>query len=164
MTVNYTSDPAKTGSIIFSPLRLKELIYMVKNTTYPVMLSGKVYEIRYDIMALTAAQTTLKALGFNRGTAWQLADTPYDLGEEVILLQAGLNGAKRLQKDTKLYDLDEIQELVQQHFDTMAEELSELEEAEAMKLFQEKQTELMKSIADAVKGAIGFRYKGKRKE
>jgi hypothetical protein len=136
---------------------------MVKQATYPVIINGKVEQMRFDIQALMGAQTALKALGFNRDTVWRLADAPYDLGEEIVLLQAGINGAKRLAKDKDMYDMDTIQEMVQDHFDGMAEELSAVEnEQEAMKEFQKRQEDLMASISDAVKGAIGFRYKGKR--
>ena len=137
---------------------------METKPTYPITLSGKTYEMRFDIMALTGAQSMLKSLGYPRPTVWTLADAPYDLGEEVILLQAGLNGAKRLQKDRKLYEVSDVQELLQDHFEFIATRLDEEpDEEEAMKKLQEEQSEVMKAIAEAVKGAIGFRYKGGRK-
>ena len=135
----------------------------IKSTVYPVILAGKVRELRFDIQALTSAHAALKALNMGRGTIWQLADQPYDLPEEVILLHAGLNGAKRLNKDSDLYTLEDIQNLLQEHLDSMAEDLSQIDnEQDAMKEFQKRQQDLMNTLADAVKGAIGFRYKGKR--
>lgn len=136
---------------------------MSKQPTYPVILNGKNYELRFDIQALTSAHAALKALNFTRGTVWNLADAPYDLGEELILLQAGLNGAKRLAKDSDFMSIDDVQELLDAHFDKMADDISKVEdEQEAMKEFQKCQQDLMVAISDAVKGAIGFRYKGKR--
>lgn len=135
----------------------------LKNASHPIVLAGKVYELRFDIQALTSAHAAMKALGFTRGTVWTLADAPYDLGEELMLLHAGLNGSKRLNKDKEMYDMDEVQELLQKHFDVMSEEISAIEdEKEAMEEFQKRQQALMESISDAVKSAIGFRYKGKR--
>lgn len=138
---------------------------MSKQATYPIVLNGKAMELRFDIQALTGAHAALKALGFTRGTVWQLADAPYDLGEELVLLQAGLNGAKRQAKDSNMYTVDDIQDLMNDHFDNMAEELDKMEnEQEAMKEFQKRQQDLMVAISDAVKGAIGFRYKGRREK
>jgi hypothetical protein len=136
---------------------------MAKQPTYPVVLNGKTYELRFDIQALTSAHVAIKAMGFSRATVWNLADAPYDLGEELVLLQAGLNGAKRLNKDSDMYTVDEIQEMMNAHFDSMAEVIEKIEdEQEAMKEFQKMQQDLMLALANAVKGAIGFRYKGKR--
>lgn len=135
----------------------------IKTATYPVILSGKVHELRFDINALTSAHAACKALGFTRGTVWTLADAPYDLGEIVILMHAGLNGAKRLGKDSKLYSIDDVQDLLDAHFTHMSDELSAIDdEKEAMDEFQKRQQDMMVSISDAVKAAIGFRYKGKR--
>lgn len=136
---------------------------MIKNITYPIELAGKTYEMRFDITALTAAHTALKALGMGRATVWQLADLPYDLPEEIILMQAGINGAKRVNKDKDYATLDDIQEVFQEHLDYMAEHIGQIEdEVEAMKAFQEEQQKIMAQINEAVKGAIGFRsFKGK---
>ena len=135
----------------------------IKNTVYPIILAGKMYNMRFDIQALTSAQAALKAIGFGRPTIWQLADVPYDIPELVILLHAGLNGAKRLEKSAETYNLDEIQTMFQEHLDVMAQELYEIEsEKEAMAEFTRRQQDFMAAISDAIKGAIGFRYKGKR--
>jgi hypothetical protein len=133
---------------------------------YPVDLSGKVHEIRFDIMALTNAHASLKALGFGRPTTWQLGDMPYDIPEEVVLLREGINGAKRVQRDTKLISIDESAELIEEHFQHLGEIFAEYEdEQEAMQKFQEAQQLLMRQIAEAVQAAIGFRVaKGKRDE
>jgi hypothetical protein len=124
-----------------------------------IMMAGKPYELRYDILALTTAHNVMKALGFKRDNVWSLADIPYDLGEEITLFLHGVNGARRLEK-TKLMDSDEAQEVFQAHFEYLAEKTSEIEdESEAMKFFQEEQTKIMEVLADAVKQSIGFQRK-----
>jgi hypothetical protein len=125
-----------------------------------LMMAGKPYELRFDILALTAAHNVMKALGFKRDNVWSLADIPYDLGEEITLFLHGVNGARRLEKNSKLMDSEEAQEVFQAHFEYLAEKTSEIEdEAEAMKFFQEEQTKIMEVLADAVKQSIGFQRK-----
>jgi hypothetical protein len=135
----------------------------IKSVTYPVTLAGKDYELRFDITALTAAHAALRSLGMSKGTVWQLADLPYDLPEEVVLLQTGLNGAKRVHKDKDMYTIDDVQEILQEHLDSQADRIGIIEhEDEAIKMFMEEQQKLMDQINEAVKGAIGFRsFKGK---
>ena len=123
-----------------------------------INLAGKDYELRFDIMALTSAQTLIKSLGHKRENVWSLGDTPYDLAEEVILVAQGINGAKRLAKDKQLLTIEEVQELFQGHFDYIAEKVSAIEdEAEAMETFQNEHTKLMTGIGEAVRAGIGFR-------
>ncbi len=129
-------------------------------TNATIMMAGKPYELRYDILALTTAHNVMKALGFKRDNVWSLADIPYDLGEEITLFLHGVNGARRLEKNSKLMDSEEAQEVFQAHFEYLAEKTSEIEdEAEAMKFFQEEQTKIMEVLADAVKQSIGFQRK-----
>jgi hypothetical protein len=129
-------------------------------TNATIMMAGKPYELRFDILALTAAHNVMKALGFKRDNVWSLADIPYDLGEEITLFLHGVNGARRLEKNSKLMDSDDAQEVFQAHFEYLAEKTSEIEdEAEAMKFFQEEQTKIMEVLADAVKQSIGFQRK-----
>jgi hypothetical protein len=123
-----------------------------------ITLSGKDYELRFDIVALTSAHNLIKGLGYKRENVWSLGDTPFDLGEEVVLVAHGINGAKRLAKDKNLLNMEEVQELFQEHFDYLAEKVSAVEdEAEAMKMFQEEHEKLMTSIGEAVRAGIGFR-------
>lgn len=123
-----------------------------------VTLSGKDYELRFDIIALTSAQTIIKGLGYKRDNVWALGDVPYDLGEEVILVAHGINGAKRLAKDKDLLTLEQVQDLMQDHFDYLAEKVSAIEdEKEAMETFQTEHNKLMTSIGEAVRAGIGFR-------
>jgi hypothetical protein len=126
-----------------------------------INLSGIDYEMRFDIMALTSAQTLIKTLGHKRENVWSLGDTPYDLAEEVILVAHGINGAKRLAKDKKLLTIEEVQELFQQHFEYIAEKVEAIEdEAEAMQTFQDEHAKLMAVIGEAVRAGIGFRRAG----
>ena len=123
-----------------------------------VKLAGKDYELRFDVLSLTSAQSLMKGLGYKRENVWSLADTPYDLGEEIILVQQGINGAKRLAKDKSGMTVEEVQELFQEHFDYIAEKIQGIEdEKEAMQAFQDEHNNIMKSIGDAVRSGIGFR-------
>jgi hypothetical protein len=123
-----------------------------------INLAGKDYELRFDIMALTSAQTLIKSMGYKRENVWSLGDTPYDLAEEVILVAQGINGAKRLAKDKGFLSIEEVQEMFQQHFEYIAEMVSAIEdEAEAMKTFQDEHTKIMTVIGEAVRAGIGFR-------
>jgi len=121
-------------------------------------LSGKDYELRFDIMALTSAQTLIKNLGYKRENVWSLADTPYDLAEEVILATHGINGAKRLAREKNTVTIEDVQNLFQEHFDFIAEKVSAIEdEVEAMGKFQEEHTKIMTVLSEAVRAGIGFR-------
>lgn len=126
-----------------------------------VMIAGKPVELRFDVMALTTAQTLMKGMGFNRPNTWSLADLPYDLGEEVILLINGINGARRAEKNNNMISLDQVQEMVQDHLDYLGENISKIEdEQEAMEAFQEAQRLFMEEIGSAVKASLGFRRGG----
>lgn len=121
-------------------------------------LCGKDYELRFDIVALTSAQSLLKTMGFKRENVWSLGDVPYDLLEEVILVTQGINGARRLAKDKSVVTLEDVQNLFQEHFDYLAEKVQAIEdESEAMRVFQDEQTKLMTVIGEAVRSGIGFR-------
>lgn len=123
-----------------------------------IKLSGKDYELRFDILALTSSHTIIKGLGYKRDNVWSLGDTPFDLGEEVVLVTNGINGAKRLAKDKNLMTVEEVQQLFQDHFDYLAEKVSAIEdEKEAMEVFQDEHNKLMVSIGEAVRAGIGFR-------
>jgi hypothetical protein len=122
-----------------------------------IILAEKPYELRFDVLALTAAQNVLKAMGYKRENVWSLADTPYDLGEEIALFLHGVNGAKRIDKEKNMMTADDAQEIFQDHFDWLAEKVAEIEdEGEAMKVFQDEHTKIMETLAEAVKGSIGF--------
>lgn len=125
-----------------------------------ITLAGKPYELRFDITALTSAQAVLKAIGYKRENVWSLADLPYDLGEEITLFVHGVNGARRIAKNTHMMTADEAQDVFQEHFDWLAEQVAEIEdEEEAMKKFQEEHSKVMDSLAEAVKKSIGFQRK-----
>lgn len=125
-----------------------------------VTLAGKPYELRFDINALTSAQAVLRALGFKRDNVWTLADLPYDLAEEVTLFVHGVNGARRLAKNTNLMGAEEAQEIFEQHFDWMSDKVADVEdEAAAMQMFQDEHSKLMEGFAEAIKQSIGFRRK-----
>lgn len=128
--------------------------------TSTVELAGTPYELRFDIVALTAAHTVIKSLGYHRENVWSLADVPYDLGEEIALFIQGVNGAKRLSKDTKLMDSEQAQEIFEAHFEWLADKTSVVEdEKEAMKLFQDEHTKVMEQISQAVRESMGFQRK-----
>lgn len=125
--------------------------------TTAITMAGKPYELRFDIIALTAAHNVMKALGFKRDNVWSLADVPYDLGEEITLFLHGVNGAKRLAKDRNLLSSEDAQEIFEAHFEWIAEKVSEIEdEGEAMKVFQEEHQKIMGDLAEAVKESMGF--------
>jgi hypothetical protein len=74
------------------------------------------------------------------------------------LLQAGINGAKRLHGEKDMLKLDDAQNLLQDHFDYIGGIVEVIEnESEAMEKYQEMQKDLMTAINTAVKGAVGFR-------
>lgn len=123
-----------------------------------ITLAGKEYELRFDIMALTSAQGIMKQMGFHRENVWSLADSPYDLGEEVILVTHGINGAKRAAKDKNMVTLDDVQEYFQDHFEYVASKIELIEdEKEAMEAFQKEHAGLMEQLGNAVRAGIGFR-------
>jgi hypothetical protein len=125
-----------------------------------IMMAGKPYELRFDILALTAAHNVMKAMGFKRDNVWSLADIPYDLGEEITLFLHGVNGARRVAKSTRFMDADEAQTVFQDHFDMLAEKVSEIEdETEAMQMFQDEHKKIMEILSEAVKLSIGFQRK-----
>jgi hypothetical protein len=126
-----------------------------------INLAGTDYELRFDIMALTSAQNIIKQLGFPRVNVWSLADTPYDLGEEVVLVAHGINGARRAAKMRDMVSIDDVNEMFQAHFDFVAEKIQLIEdEKEAMDAFQKEHNTLMESIGRAVRAGIGFRRAG----
>jgi hypothetical protein len=129
-------------------------------TNGTIILAGKPYELRFDILALTSAHNVMKMMGFKRDNVWSLADVPYDLGEEITLFLHGVNGARRLNKVTKFMDAEEAQTIFQEHFDELAEKVAEIEdETEAMKVFQDDHKHIMDVLAEAVKLSIGFQRK-----
>lgn len=129
-------------------------------TNGTLVLAGKPYELRFDIMALTSAHNVMRVLGYKRENVWSLADIPYDLGEEITLFIHGVNGARRLSKVTKMMDVDEAQDIFQAHFEMLAERVAEIEnEEEAMKAFQDDHKQIMDVLAEAVKQSIGFQRK-----
>lgn len=125
-----------------------------------LILAEKPYELRFDINALTSAQNVLKALGYRRDNVWSLADVPYDLGEEMALFIHGVNGARRLDKATKMMDAEQAQDIFQAHFEWIAEKVSEIEEEEAaMTFFQDEHKKIMDVLSEAVRQSIGFQRK-----
>lgn len=125
--------------------------------TYSINLAGTEYELRFDIVGLSSAQTMLKAMGFPRNSVWTIADTPYDLSEEVVILMNGINGARRLKKETPI-TMEEAQHLVEAHFEFVADKVSEVpDDNDAMALFNAEQAGFMEKLAVAVRASLGFR-------
>jgi hypothetical protein len=125
-----------------------------------ITMAGKPYELRFDITALTSAQGVLKALGYKRDNVWSLADVPYDLGEEMALFIHGVNGARRLEKSSKMINAEDAQDIFQDHFEWIAEKVSEIEDEEAaMVFFQDEHKKIMDVLSEAVRQSIGFQRK-----
>jgi hypothetical protein len=128
--------------------------------TFPVVLSGKEYALRFDLDAQVGTVTTCKIInpGFQNLQWWRFLDAPYDIGEMVALLLHGINGARRFAGEKKLMKIDEVKELLEEHFDTVYGEASEIEDdEEAMKYVQNENQKLFSALQDAARAGVGFR-------
>jgi hypothetical protein len=127
---------------------------------YPILLAGNEQSIMFDLDAQIGVTTTLKILGMGMQniTWWRFLDAPYDVGEIVVLLQHGINGAKRFNGEKKLLTTDDAKKLYQKHIEHIYGKATEIEDdEEAMKFVQDENVKLFGAIQDAARGGSSFR-------
>jgi hypothetical protein len=128
--------------------------------TFPILLAGKEYALRFDLDAQIGTTTTLKILGLGMQniTWWRFLDAPYDVAEIMVLIQHGINGAKRYNDEKKFLTTEEAKKLYEKHINYIYEKASEIEDdEEAMKYVQDENVKLFNSIQDATRGGSSFR-------
>jgi hypothetical protein len=136
-----------------------------KLTPFPILLAGKEHALMFDLDAQIGTTTTMKILGLGMQniTWWRFLDAPYDVGEIVVLLQHGINGAKRFSGEKKFLTTDEAKKLYQSHIDYIYEQASDIEDdEEAMKFVQDENVRLFEAIQDAARGGSSFRKSRKK--
>lgn len=146
--------------------------------TFPILLAGKEYALRFDLDAQIGVTTTLKVLGLGMQnvTWWRFLDAPYDVAEIMVLLQHGINGAMRynntyppgVRGDKKFLKTDDAKALYEKHINYVYEKANELEpdkddedgiDEKAMKFVQDENKRLFDAIEAAARGGSGFRNK-----
>lgn len=135
--------------------------------TFPVILCGEEYALRFDVNAQIGTVTTVKILnpGFQNINWWKFLDAPYDISDMVALLMHGINGARRFNGEKKFLKLEETQALLEKHFEYIYSNAQEIEdEEEAIRFVQNENKKLMEAIQDAARGGVGFRKKPRPKE
>jgi hypothetical protein len=128
--------------------------------TFPVMLAGEEYQLRFDLDAQIGTTTTIKILGLGMQniTWWRFLDAPYDVAEIMVLLQHGINGAKRFNGEKKFLTTEDAKKLYEKHINWVYEKANEIEDDEdAMKYVQDANVALFNSIQDATRGGSSFR-------
>lgn len=132
----------------------------IKSTTFPIVLAGEEYAIRFDLDAQIGVVTTSKIMnpGIQDIKWWRFLDAPYDVPDMVIMIMHGINGARRFNGEKKFLKIDDAKELLEKHFDYLYERASEIEDDEAaMKFVQDETKKLFESLQDAARGGSGFR-------
>jgi len=99
-------------------------------TASQIELAGKRYDLRYDIDSMAEVEITAQALsmGAGRSDFYGLLDAPYNIREQIVLLMAGINGAKRNKGETDFLDPTTAKALLQSHFDYIRERQPELKD------------------------------------
>lgn len=131
----------------------------------PLVIAGKEYAMRFDVGAQIQAVQSLKLLsmGMPAKNWWALLDPPYDVSELLVMLLAGINGGKRFEGKTDFIDLEAAQKLLQEHFDSLYDISSEVEDDQkAFRSMDDAQIKLMNEISAIAKSGAGFRRKGMR--
>jgi len=134
--------------------------------TFPILLAGKEHALRFDLDAQIGVTTTLKIMGLGMQNVnwWRFLDAPYDVGEIVVLLQHGINGAKRYNEEKKFLKTEDAKELYEKHLAHIYEQAFDIEdEDEAMQFVQEENKKLFEAIQDATRAGSGFRKSRKMK-
>jgi hypothetical protein len=133
--------------------------------TFPILLAGKEYALRFDLDAQIGTTTTLKilGLGMQNVTWWRFLDAPYDVAEIMVLLQHGINGAKRFNQEKKFLTTEEAKKLYESHINYIYEKANDIEDdEEAMKYVQGANVTLFNAIQDAARGGSSFRKSRKK--
>ena len=133
--------------------------------TFPILLAGKEHALRFDLDAQIGVTTTLKILGLGMQNVnwWRFLDAPYDVGEIVVLLQHGINGAKRYNEEKKFLKTEDAKELYEKHLAYIYEHAFDIEdEEEAMQFVQDENKKLFEALQDATRGGSGFRKSRKK--
>lgn len=126
--------------------------------TVTALLAGQSYRLRYEQPDMTNVETTLKgmSLGMASRTFLQLMDGPYSVLEIQVMLLHGINGAKRIEQAGDAMTMDELSTLLTKHWEYVGAR------AEGdLKRFQMLQLDLVTSISQAARGAMGFWMKPK---
>ncbi len=134
---------------------------MEKNIpTFPILLSGEEYQLRFDLDAQTGVVVTMKLItpGFQNITWWRFLDAPYDVAEMVAMILHGINGARRFNGEKKFLKIEDAKDLLEEHFDYLYGKASEIEdEQEATQFVKDQQTALWDALQAAARGGAGFR-------
>lgn len=128
--------------------------------TFPILLAGEEHTMRFDLDAQIGVTTTLKILGLGMQniTWWRFLDAPYDVGEIIVLLQHGINGAKRFTGEKKFLKTDDAKALYEKHINYIYEKANEIDDdEEAMRFVQEENRKIFEAIQDAARGGSSFR-------
>ena len=132
----------------------------IKSTTFPVVLAGEEYALRFDLDAQIGVVTTSKIMNPGvQAIKWRrFLDAPYDVTDMVIMIMHGVNGARRFKGEQKFLKIDDAKELLEKHFDSLYERASEIEDDEAaMKFVHDETKKLFESLQDAARGGSCFR-------
>jgi hypothetical protein len=128
--------------------------------TFPILLAGEEHQLRFDLDAQIGVTTTMKILGLGMQniTWWRFLDAPYDVGEIMILLQHGINGAKRFKGEKHFLTTEDAKKLYEKHINWTYEKANEIEDDEdAMKYVQDANIALFNALQDAARGGSSFR-------
>jgi hypothetical protein len=128
--------------------------------TFPILLAGEEHQLRFDLDAQIGVTTTMKILGLGMQniTWWRFLDAPYDVGEIMILIQHGINGAKRFNGEKKFLTTEDAKKLLAKHLDWVYDKAGDFEDEEEGKTYVQNQLEvLFNSIQDACRGGSSFR-------
>lgn len=122
-----------------------------KRTT-TITLAGESYRLRYEFLDWMAVESLLgaAALGARSKKFLDLVDPPYSATEIMILLEAGINAAYRLDEREERITTSEVQTLVQRHYDGLYKTCKDL------KGWQEANSKMLGTISEAVRTAVGL--------
>ena len=117
-----------------------------------IELSGSRYDVRYDIDSMAEIEITAQAVSLNAGRAnfYKLLDAPYNVREQMVMIYAGINGAKRFNGQNDLIDMDATKKLLQSHFEWIKAQAYDL------KAWQESILRLNGQIQEAARLGAGL--------
>ena len=117
-----------------------------------IELSGSRYDVRYDIDSMAEIEITAQALSLNvgRSSFYNLLDAPYNIREQIVMIHAGINGAKRYNEQKDLLDIDATKKLLQSHFEWIKAQAYDL------KAWQESIIRLNGQIQEAARLGAGL--------
>ena len=121
-------------------------------TKAQVELAGKKYDLRYDVDSIGEVEITAQAVSLNSGrnNYYDLLDAPYNFREQVCLILAGINGAKRYDGLTDFLDQNSTKKLMQEHFDWVRSKQFSIRD------WQESIRRLNNQISEAARLGVGL--------